>query len=296
MERTIKIFDRPVTIADRDESRYLSTMAESFEPDVLSIFATFCGRRSNALDVGANIGMTAIALGRLCSKGKVLAVEASPDTFLYLKANVAQAGLSNVTCVNMAASSVAGRLEISVHPSFSAGAFITNKYPADFQGMLHHTVPARTIDEVVDTAGMSRVNFMKIDVEGFELEVIRGAQQTIKRCKPVIFCEVNHWCLNVLQRIALPDFIDEMRANFPHLFAVHADGSYIDLSNKGSLHHFYHQHVVTMAYMNLLCGFDKHLLVKRLESRSAAASRNRWNVRGLARSCRNAGRRLLRSA
>jgi FkbM family methyltransferase len=265
VERELSIFGRTVSIVDHDESHYLAGVSKDYELDTLSVFAAFCEPHFNALDVGANIGLTAIALGRLCSKGKVFAIEATPEVFGYLRANVARARLANVACENMAASSTAGQLTITFVPSASTGGFISQKYPLKGDGYRHCAVPARPLDEYIKTTGVDRIDFMKIDVEGFELEVLRGARQTIERCKPVIYCEVNHWCLNVFRRISLPDFIEEVFTFCPHVLAVGSDLQYLDLSDADSLHRFYHDHTTKMAFMNLVCGFDKSALVAKLD-------------------------------
>jgi FkbM family methyltransferase len=267
VERTLNILGRPVSVVDHDGSRYLSAIPTDYERDTLSVFAAFCAPHFNALDVGANIGLTAIALGNLCSSGKVFAIEASPDTFKYLRENIARAGLANVSCANLAASATAGELPFTFAPAFSAGGFISQKY--DVSGdprdtYLSCTVRACPIDEYLKRTGVDRIDFIKVDVEGFELEVLRGAKQTIERCKPVIYCEVNHWCLNVFRRLSLPDFIEEVFSFCPHVFAIGADLEYLDLSDRSSLQRFYHDHTTRFAFMNLICGFDKNALLARL--------------------------------
>ena len=267
MERMLSILGRPVSVVDHDGSRYLAEIPVDYERDTLSVFAAFCAPHFNALDVGANIGLTAIALGSLCSSGKVFAIEASPETFKFLSENIARAGLANVSCANLAASSTSGDLPFTYSPAFSAGGFISQKY--ELSGDPHDkylscTVQACPIDDYVKSKGVDRIDFIKIDVEGFELEVLRGAKQTIERCKPVIYCEVNHWCLNVFRRLSLPDFIEELFSFCPHVFAIGSDLEYLDLSHRKSLHRFYHDHTTRFAFMNLICGFDKNALLARL--------------------------------
>jgi FkbM family methyltransferase len=263
VERTISLLGTPVSMVDRDESGYLAGVSSSFEPDILSLFSACCGTNFNVLDIGANIGLTAIALGRLCSKGKVFAIEPSPDTFKYLTANITRSGLTNVVCENMAASSVSGKLTLTQSPSFSAAAFISPTYQVD--GCHRYCVRGCPIDEYVENLGIEPIDFIKIDVEGFELEVFRGARRTIERWQPMLVCEVNHWCLNVIQRKCLPDFIEEVFTFCPHVFAIDSGLQYLDLSDPASLHKFYHDHTTKFSYMNLLCGFDKDALRVKLD-------------------------------
>lgn len=56
-------------------------------------------------------------------------------------------------------------------------------------------VPMGTVDGIVDALGLDRVDFIKVDVEGFEPQVLKGALQTIERFNPIIYLEFNSWCL-----------------------------------------------------------------------------------------------------
>jgi FkbM family methyltransferase len=264
MDRVFRIFGQPTTISDYEGSQYLADRSADFEQDTLSVFAAFCEPDFNVLDIGANIGLTAIALGRLCSRGEVFAIEASPETFEYLKVNLARAELANVTCENMAAAAAAGELTIAVDPSFSAGGFISQRFPVSDPQFRHYPVRARTVDEYLTTMGVDQVHFIKADVEGFELEVLRGARQTLERSRPVIFCEVNHSCLSNLQGVSLPEFIAEMFKFFPHVFAINSDLRYLELSDQAQLRLFCHEHTTRLAYMNLVCGFDRDRLATGL--------------------------------
>ena len=266
MEKTINILGRPFSITDRDESAYLTGVSKDFEADTLATFTAVCAPRFNVLDIGANIGLTAIALGSVCSKGKVFAIEASPETFKYLQQNIAGCRLGNIVCENMAASSAPGELMLSHPRHFSAGGFISQKYRVVGHDHLRYSVHACPVDDYLDKIGVKRIDFIKIDVEGFELEVLRGARRTIERSKPIIYCEVNHWCLNVLQRVCLPDFIEEIFTFCPHVFAINSDLHYLDLSEHAALHKFYHDHTTKFHFLNLLCGFDKEALIAKLAS------------------------------
>ncbi len=264
MERTVSLLGQPTVIVDRDESHYLKALPSHFEADTLAVFSAVCAPHFNALDVGANIGLTAIALGRLCTQGRVFAIEASPDTYPFLYQNIARSGLKNVRCENLAAAATPGEVELS-HPAvFSAGAFVSDKYQVAKESLTQYRVRACPMDDYLDGRGVERIDFIKIDVEGFELNVLRGARRTIERCKPIVFCEVNHWCLNVLHRICLPDFIEEVRSILPHVFAVNTDAEVLDLSNPHALHRFYHNHTTQQAFPNLLCGFDPDVLQAKL--------------------------------
>ena len=114
----------------------------------------------------------------------------------------------------------------------------------------------RQLDEVVKSLNLKQIDFIKIDVEGFEGQVLRGARQTLSSNKPVVVLELNHWCLNAFQRTSIPDFFDQLRSVFPILLAV--DGqSYMDLHNESDSYIVMYHHILHMRFPNIVAGFDE---------------------------------------
>jgi len=129
------------------------------------------------VDVGANIGVFALPVARkVGSSGCVLAIEPSPRIFPYLKQNVTLNRLSNVRLRQCAAFDKDSELlpfyEAPID-HFGMGAlaaqFHTNPIP----------VPAQTLDRILDGEGIGRVDLLKLDVEGFEAAVFRGAKRLL---------------------------------------------------------------------------------------------------------------------
>ncbi len=133
------------------------------------------------LDIGANIGVISQAL--LANGFKVTAFEPQPEIFGLLEENCANVG-GDFLVHNVAVGAMGGVAEMpKVHYS-SKGNFgglgIGSK---SIYGNI--TVPIATIDSYQFT----EVGFIKLDVEGYELEVLQGAQKTINRCKPTMYIE-----------------------------------------------------------------------------------------------------------
>lgn len=75
--------------------------------------------------------------------------------------------------------------------------------------------------------------------------------------------EMNHFCLDVLQRITIPDFLDYMRFIFPYLYAIDTDNtSIVDLHVPDDAYMVMHEHVVKHRFPNLVGGFDPTLKAK----------------------------------
>ncbi len=126
-----------------------------------------------ALDVGANVGAYTLLLGRWVRPGgRVYAFEPAPEAFGGLSAHVRLNGLEDgVTCVRAAASSSTGTATLSVD-----GLSGANRLDASAGGERVATV---TLDDFCRREGI-RPSFIKIDVEGAELGVLRGARETIR--------------------------------------------------------------------------------------------------------------------
>jgi FkbM family methyltransferase len=257
----IEIAGRVFEIYGDDD--YLRGVGEEFEPNTVDIFSQLCRRDSRVLDVGSNIGMTALALSQICPDGKIVAIEPLPRTFQYLTRNVAKSGASNVKTYNFALGSAEGSVLMQGHPSNFACSFVADSYSIPTSDHFSQQVPVKRLDDVFPQLSLDRLDLLKIDVEGFELEVLAGAAETLNIYKPIIFMEMNHWCLNIFRRMSIPEFRERLMQIFPCIYAI--DGlSYLDYVDERNVHHINYHHVLEFKYMNLVAGFDRQEILSRL--------------------------------
>jgi FkbM family methyltransferase len=138
------------------------------------------------VDVGANVGNYCARPSQLVgARGRVFAFEPVPETFELLTANVARLPLRNVTLLNLAASETAD-LGGMAFPELSTGG--DNRY------MAHLTAdPSSALSVMclpVDALQIPRrVALVKVDVEGHELEAVRGMRRLLERDHPVLIVE-----------------------------------------------------------------------------------------------------------
>jgi FkbM family methyltransferase len=273
-ETTIKhellIGARRMTVESSLSDEYLSHIATRgfYDKDAAALFERLCPVGGIAVDVGANIGLATMLLSQTCSR--VIAYEPMPVTADFLEANVSANSLANVTVRRFAVSNKRQSVEIAARPEFRAGAFIC----ADLGEMMpdHERVTVETVTLDDTLANLPALDFLKIDVEGFEPEVLDGARRIIQRHRPNAFIEVNHWCLNVFRNTPIRQYIDLVLSIFPHVFAVDTEMRALDLNSPRERMVFYHEHVVRMMYGNLVCGFDQaHLSAALAETRRALA-------------------------
>ena len=150
-----------------------------YEPELLEDMRARVTRGGLCVDVGAHLGNHTVFLAKICGM-RVLAFEPQPDVFAILQRNLELNGLGEqVTAVNAALGEVAG------HGSM-ARALADNSGSARLSLDEAGGVPVLTLDEQI---GDRKVDLIKIDVEGFELEVLKGAQRTIERDHPLIYAE-----------------------------------------------------------------------------------------------------------
>ncbi len=138
------------------------------------------------LDVGASLGLWTIPLGRAAKAAgaRVWAVEPHPSNHPWLRRNVELNGLQDIVEIHeIALGDRAGTVTMQIDERGGGNAAISTSASA---GSDVATVPMRRLDELALPAPVSA---MKLDVEGFELSVLRGARELLARDTPVIFGE-----------------------------------------------------------------------------------------------------------
>ncbi len=150
------------------------------EPEQASYFAREVGAGSVVFDIGANVGFYTVLASRLVGEsGKVVAFEPVDTIFEILKSHVELNNCSNVRLEKLACSETSGTKTFFLGPNTAMGSLHA-------VGGKEITVTTTSIDEFVARENV-RPNFLKIDVEGAEMEVLRGGRKTITDAKPGIF-------------------------------------------------------------------------------------------------------------
>lgn len=163
---------------DVDRTMYLGL----FEPAESQLIAKLLKPGDTFIDVGAHIGWyTTIASRCVGETGQVIAVEPYPQNAVALRENLARNGSRNVRVAETALGSKKGTLTLSG----SSGAVTALEWTRR-QGLIE--VPMSTLDDIA--ADVDVVAFIKIDVEGWETHVLKGAASTLSRTKHVLI-EIN---------------------------------------------------------------------------------------------------------
>jgi len=141
-----------------------------FEAAELALLSRLCRPGSVAFDVGANVGLFSVALAQAVGPtGRVVAIEPYPESIEHLIENLRRNAIDNVVVVPMAVGATTG-----------TGRFIPSLDPALIQveataAEAGSTVAIATLDDLWRDLGSPSVSVLKIDVEGSEVGVLRGA-------------------------------------------------------------------------------------------------------------------------
>jgi FkbM family methyltransferase len=266
MLKNVKI-DKAAYVVSSDDD-YLSTVGNEFEPHMVQLFRSLIGPDDVVADIGANIGLTALLFSTLAKK--TYAFEPSPSTYRILSENLARNQVENVEPINLGLGRKQETLTITFAANNRSGGYVSDKIrPED--GHITEEIQIAQIDQLFPSKGIA-ATFMKIDVEGFEMNVVGGASQFLAEHRPTVVMEMNHFCLGVLQRITIPDFLDFMRSVFPYLYAVDADNrTVVNLHLPDEAYGVMHEHVVKQRFPNIVGAFDPAIEAK-LESLATAAN------------------------
>lgn len=184
------------------------------------------------IDVGANIGMTAMMARSAIRHCRVLAVEPSPRAYAALNATVRENGANaEIQTLNIAASDQNGSMPFA-EAQFLAGSHLSNISTGDTV-----LVETRRLDDIVADFGPAKIDLIKIDVEGFELEVLKGMADTQRRFRPLVYLEFNSFTIAAYGCGSPRSLLEYSLKNFDGVAYLGADREFQPLTDwLGFLH------------------------------------------------------------
>jgi len=165
----------------------LWAVIEFYEEKLRPIFKNF--KEGVFIDIGSHIGKyTIMVANQVKNRGCVVSIEPEKENFNIINKNLKLNHLRNATLLNIALSSKPGirRLNISMH---GPGSHSFEKIK-ESKGC--RPVKTDTLDNIVKSMNLMSVDLIKIDVEGHELDVLKGAKRTAKLFKPKIIVEIGN--------------------------------------------------------------------------------------------------------
>ncbi len=166
----------------------------SYSTDQLPVLRELLKPGMVFLDAGANKGEFTVFAAKYTKGGKVLAFEPVERNIEDLKANVAANGFKHVQLIRKGLGKKSGERMIYNMDGASGGEWNEGTftlYPRPGLDSQYSSIPIVALDDFVRDEGIDRIDVMKIDIEGGELEMLEGAKEAIRRWKPAILIEVN---------------------------------------------------------------------------------------------------------
>lgn len=167
---------------------------------------------SIVVDAGANIGVFSVFAATLASEGLVFAFEPTASTFSFLKKNTEK--YQNVTCFEVGLGETRAERNI-LNKGAGSGDNVMQDSPflnhSKYHNGIFEKTEITTIDFFVSEKKIPRVDFIKIDTEGYEAKILAGAKETIKKFKPVIAMSAYH---NATDKDDLPRIVKDISPDY----------------------------------------------------------------------------------
>ena len=164
-----------------------------YEHSEQALFAKYLHGDMTLVDIGANLGLyTVVSMHHLDADGRIVAFEPHPQTYDYLQKSVAANQTNGRACprvdtFNLAATPEPSRQELRLNPENRGD---NRTYHGTYQGKFEEwdalPVEGRPVDDVLAELGIDEVNFVKIDIQGYEQKAISGFQKTLAHSQNVI--------------------------------------------------------------------------------------------------------------
>jgi len=216
-----------------------------------------------AADVGANKGLTTVAIARKVGPiGRVYAFEPVPEYYRSFQANLSRNDIHNVKACRFALGDRIGRTD---YYKDGGGSGIV---PQD--GAEKLSVEVTTLDAFAEEEGLSRVDLLSIDAEGSELLVLKGGERTLQSGPLKVFCEIHRGRLEALDQ-SLDQIVEWLEQRHFEVRPILVDDLNKEIGYDACTHIFAHREARAVE-----TGEDVALLEKQLADLTA-----RWPAHSL---------------
>ena len=165
------------------------------EPHFEKVIKLLVNSKSNTLDVGANIGTHSIILSQTASEGQVFSFEPQSLVYSLLQNNLLLNQCSNVTTYKFALAKTSNNVISMESFSFNGNQVNNGALRVDKSNI---TKGDLVLTKSLDSFSFPKIDFIKLDIQGAELDALGGAEKLISRDRPVIFIEIEEHHLRAL--------------------------------------------------------------------------------------------------
>jgi FkbM family methyltransferase len=215
---TIRIFNFKGICLEADISDYVGHyLYFGFEDKSHDVLMGLVNPDFTILDIGTNIGSTLLQFANLTNeKGKVFGFEPDPINYKECVKNIGLNNFKNITVENIGLGNEKGSFNLVVDTETNRGG---NRISFDNETQKSSTIiNVERLDDWIQNKNISKVDLIKIDVEGFEMNVLKGGLETIKKFKPLLFIELDDNNLKQVGSTAeeLIEFLEDLGYSIKH--------------------------------------------------------------------------------
>lgn len=158
------------------------------EPQVTRLVKAVLNEGMIVIDIGSNIGYYVLLESKqVGASGKIMAVEPAPSNVRLLKRNLEANDCTNVTIIECAIGAELGTAYLQMSEMSNRHSLF-----APYGGAVTTAqVSLSTVDHIVDSYGLDSVDLIRMDVEGYEISVVKGMQRTLEELRPHLLMELH---------------------------------------------------------------------------------------------------------
>lgn len=213
---------------------YFLAITDTFEPEFMRVCNDFVCDDYVCVDIGANIGIKTLLLAQYVPNGRVIAIEAAPTVASLLDHNIDRGGMKNITVVKTAVGDADGTTRFAEESAYG------HISPSGVE------VPIQQLSSLVARQNLERLDFVKIDVEGYEFPILRNSIDLFNHHQSIVLFEFNSWCQTWMSEVSPKDFINWTLGQFTHVYAIrhNAGENYLQRLSEDGARNFLHTNMV----------------------------------------------------
>lgn len=180
--KTLQLLDLEVAVFEQDALCSQFTTLDNYEPHLTPVLEKIIQPNFNIVDAGCHLGFHTVRFSKLAPEGKVYAFDINEEALDLLEHTIKINDLTNIELYRKGLSEESKKIKYrkNIHPDQNS---LYESYSKVFTGEAEAELVA------LDQVGLGKVHLLKLDVEGSELDILKGSYNTIKENRPLIIYE-----------------------------------------------------------------------------------------------------------